>query len=101
MRTSGLPHRRAYVPPWMPTEKPRKDLLFAEEDLHDLEALWLELRSPQRRGDPSYIGRKVTFNQWLASMAMRGAAEVRRESGAPKVRRPARTAPPQPEGRKR
>ena len=71
----------------MPTKKPRKDLVFEVEDLHEMHALWLELRAPHRRGTESYIGLGETFNQWLARCAVERTALLRKELGIPRPRR--------------
>lgn len=63
----------------MPTTKLRRELLFTEEETHGLYALWLDLRSPGRKGTPAYIGQRLGFNQWLARLTLERSKEIVQE----------------------
>lgn len=82
----------------VPTTKPSRKLYYSEEQLRRLLAIWQELRNPGRRRQPGYIGQRLTFNRWLASMTVDGAeralAALAAAEGAPTsgtVERPMKT----------
>lgn len=57
----------------------RLQVVIPDEDYARLLALWEDLRSPQRRGQPEYIGQRLTFNQWLVRCAIERAQQVMEE----------------------
>lgn len=63
--------------PTVPTTKPSRKLYYSEEELRHLLAIWKELRNPGRRREPGYIGQKLTFNRWLATLTKDGADRAR------------------------
>ena len=65
----------------MPTDKPRKAIVFEEDELFRLGKLYAELQSPGRKGTDLYVSPKVKFNQFVNRCTMERAEQIEKELG--------------------
>ena len=59
-----------------PTTKEQLLITFENDEERILRRVWSALRSPGRKGQPEYIGQKLSFNRWLVRVAVERARQI-------------------------